>query len=145
MPQLDDYTVTITREMSWGQMDAFQHMNNIEYFRYFEDARIQYFERADLIDRSSGGGFDRVGPILASTSCQFKAPLAYPATIVAGARVIELEDDRFKLEHAVADRASDHIAAVGEALIVTFDYSEGHKVEVPDKWLDEIRRLEGSI
>jgi len=28
----------------WGDMDSFQHVNNVIYFRYFESARIQYFE-----------------------------------------------------------------------------------------------------
>ena len=26
--------------MRWGEMDALSHMNNVSYFRYFEQARI---------------------------------------------------------------------------------------------------------
>ena len=34
------YSVTIETPVAWGEMDAFQHVNNIVYFRYFESARI---------------------------------------------------------------------------------------------------------
>ena len=39
------YPVVIEIPVAWGEMDAFQHLNNIVYFRYFESARIAYFER----------------------------------------------------------------------------------------------------
>ena len=31
--------------VSWGEMDAFGHLNNVVYFRYFESARIAALER----------------------------------------------------------------------------------------------------
>jgi acyl-CoA thioester hydrolase len=30
--------------MRWGEMDALGHMNNVSYFRYFEEVRIAWFE-----------------------------------------------------------------------------------------------------
>ena len=30
------YAVTIALKVQWGDMDAFNHVNNIMYFRYFE-------------------------------------------------------------------------------------------------------------
>lgn len=45
---LADYPVIATFPIAWGDMDAFQHVNNTRYFRYFEDARIAYFEEADI-------------------------------------------------------------------------------------------------
>ena len=46
---LAGYPVIIEIPVAWGEMDAFQHVNNIVYFRYFESARITYFERTGLI------------------------------------------------------------------------------------------------
>ncbi|MCZ6911333.1 MAG: acyl-CoA thioesterase, partial [Proteobacteria bacterium] len=42
MKVLDDYPVVIELPVVWGEMDAFDHVNNIIYFRYFESARIAY-------------------------------------------------------------------------------------------------------
>ena len=40
-------------QMRWGDMDALGHMNNTVYFRYFEQARISWFD--GLGDRLSPG------------------------------------------------------------------------------------------
>jgi acyl-CoA thioester hydrolase len=40
--------VIIEIPVAWGEMDALRHVNNIAYFRYFESARIAYFERLGL-------------------------------------------------------------------------------------------------
>ena len=32
--------VSSTVTLHWGEMDAFQHLNNVQYFRHFETARI---------------------------------------------------------------------------------------------------------
>ena len=42
---IGDYPVTIELPIVWGDMDAFQHVNNIVYFKHFESARISYFEK----------------------------------------------------------------------------------------------------
>jgi acyl-CoA thioester hydrolase len=34
------YPVVLTQDVIWGDLDAFGHINNTVYFRYFEDARI---------------------------------------------------------------------------------------------------------
>ena len=138
---LQDYPVMASIPIAWGDMDAFQHVNNTRYFRYFEDARIAYFDAADIAGVS--GVPSGIGPILASTSCRFKAPLTFPDTIGVGARVTELDEDRFLVEHAVASEKLGRIAAVGTALIVSFDYSKQAKANVPQEWREAIERLEG--
>lgn len=138
---LADYPVVAVFPIAWGDMDAFQHVNNTRYFRYFEDARIAYFEEASISGVS--GMPSGVGPILASTSCRFKAPLTYPDTIGVGARVISLEEDRFVVEHAVASEQLGRIAALGQALVVSYDYGEQRKAPVPAEWREAIESLEG--
>lgn len=138
---LADYPVTVERDVAWGEMDAFQHVNNVQYFRYFEDARIAYFREMGIY--RPGEDFGRHAPILASTSCRFKAPLTYPDALQIGTRVIEIEDDRLTFEYAVASDKLDRIATVGEGVIVSFDYEAGRKVDLPEEWVEAIERLEG--
>ena len=42
------WPVTIELPLLWGQMDALGHLNNTVYLRFFEEARIVLFDRADL-------------------------------------------------------------------------------------------------
>ena len=82
--QLDGYPVVIDVPVAWGEMDAFRHVNNIVYFRYFESARMECFLRIGLVDLLERTG---VGPILASTSCRFRFPLTYPDAVAIGTRI----------------------------------------------------------
>ena len=41
---LETFPVVSKIPVLWGDMDSFQHVNNVIYFRYFESARIQYFD-----------------------------------------------------------------------------------------------------
>lgn len=141
MAAMEDYPVTIERTLSWGQMDAFQHVNNVEYFRFFEDARIAYFEEMGIVgaaDPETGAA----GPILAETSCQFLAPLTYPDDVVVGATVPEVGEDRFTLEYGVVSRQLDRLVARGDSVVVAYDYDEGVKVEVPSDWREAVEGIE---
>ena len=79
-----DWPVTVRVPVAWGEMDAFGHVNNVVYFRYFETARIACFERIGYTESMRE---HQIGPILAHTECRFRLPLEYPDTITAATRV----------------------------------------------------------
>ena len=134
--------VVIETPVAWGEMDAFRHLNNTAYFRYFESARIAYFERLGLLEYMDATG---VGPILASTSCRFKIPLTYPDKVSVGARVSTVGDDRFTMEYYVVSHNHRRVAAEGIGLIVTFDYKENKKTPIPYELRRRIEELEASV
>ncbi len=129
MSVLPDHPVTVALPLQWGEMDAFGHVNNVVYFRYFETARIACFERLGYLEMVEDQG---QGPILASTSCRFRRPLAYPDQLTVGARIGAVDSDRFVMHYAVHSASLDDIAAVGEGLIVHFDYKNGRKTALPE-------------
>src|SRR2546421_10421054 len=100
-PLLKDFPVVVENPVVWGEMDSYRHVNNVAYFRYFENARLEYFRRLgwEAFEAATG-----VGPILAATAARFRRPLTYPDTIAVGARVARVEADRFTLEHRVVSR-----------------------------------------
>jgi len=134
-----DYPVTIEIPVVWGEMDAFQHVNNIVYFRYFESARISYFEKLDYMKFLEENG---VGPILASTQCNFKIPLTYPDRVTVGAKVETIEDERFTMKYIVVSHNHKKIAALGEGMIVSFNYRENKKTKIPDEIRNRIMNIE---
>ena len=46
---LPDYPVVIQQTVAWGDMDAYRHVNNVVYFRYLENARLEYLERLGVL------------------------------------------------------------------------------------------------
>ena len=140
---LEDFKVTFETPVAWGEMDAFNHVNNIVYFRYFESARIAYFRAVgfDVVMKSS-----RVGPILASTSCRYRRALSYPDRVTVGARaeVDSLADDRFQMTYRVVSHHQLAVAADGDGLIVSYDYERNAKAPLPDAVRDAILNLDGA-
>ena len=134
--------VVIETPVAWGQMDAFRHLNNTAYFRFFESGRIAYFERLNLLEYMEATG---VGPILAATNCRFKIPLTYPDTVSIGTRVPEVQHDRFTMEYYVVSHKHQKVAAEGTGLIVCFNYKENKKTAVPAELKKRIEELESSI
>jgi len=110
--------------VAWGDMDAFGHVNNIMYFRYFETARIALFDQVGFGGPSAPAG---VGPILAATECRFRVPVTYPDTVTAASWIDDLGDERFLMGYAVFSHAHDRIAADGTGTIVAYDYANGQK------------------
>lgn len=125
--------------VAWGEMDAFQHVNNIVYFRYFETARIALFEEIGFAGPAERGG---VGPILAATDCRFRIPLTYPDTVTAAAWVGDIGEDRFVMKYSVFSHRHMAVAAEGSGRIVAFDYASGAKARLPDSIVSSLRRLQ---
>jgi acyl-CoA thioester hydrolase len=138
---LEAYPVVIETPVAWGEMDSLRHVNNIVYFRYFESARMAYFDRVGFRACTDETG---VGPILASTRCKFILPLTYPDTVSIGARVSEIEDDRFLMSYAVVSHNHARLAAEGDGLIVSYDYRALTKAPLPEEIERRIRDLEGA-
>ena len=134
--------VVIEIPVAWGEMDSFQHVNNIVYLRYFESARIAYFERLRLMEFMNQTG---IGPILASVQCKFKIPLTYPDTVSVGTRITKVEHDRFVMEYYVVSHKHQKIAAEGEGVVVSFNYRENKKALLPEEIKQRIAELKASI
>jgi acyl-CoA thioester hydrolase len=136
---LQGFPVIVTVPVAWGDMDAFQHVNNTRFFRYFEDARIAYFERTGVTDLSGASG---VGPIVAHISARFKSPLTYPDEVQVGTRVVSVGQHSFKMEHKLVSVALHRVAAIGATVVVAYDYVEGKKTLLPESWRRALGRVE---
>ena len=95
---LKGFPVAVEQALSWGDMDMHGHINNIWFFRYIENARIAYYEAIGKYEHEKETG---AGLVLASTSCKFKSPLAYPDTVATGARIEEILEDRAIMSYRV--------------------------------------------
>lgn len=140
MLEEEDWAVQIPLPLRWGEMDAYQHLNNTVYFRYFEDVRIKYFEVIGLHEVKAK---TNIAVILASTQCRFRLPLTYPDQLSVGARITELSADRFVMEYRIVSEQHGKVAATGEGLLVAFDYDKGQKAKLPQSLVDAIVELEG--
>lgn len=135
---MEHFPIQIKFPIAWGDMDAFGHVNNVVYFRWFESARMAYFEKIRLEPTKALAG---VGPILAHTSCQFLLPLQYPDTVTAKARIKSMGNTSFVMQYEIVSDAKG-IAAMGEGVVVMIDYTTNKKVPLPAEMRAAIKQLE---
>lgn len=138
---LKEFPVVVELPVVWGEMDARQHVNNAVYFRYFESARTVYFEKLGVWAMIGEVG---VGVILASINCRFRIPLTFPDTISVGVRAVNLQEDRFTVEHRVVSHRHQKIAAEGDGVLVAYDYNQLKKTSLPEAFRQRIHEMEGS-
>jgi acyl-CoA thioester hydrolase len=139
---MEGFAVIERFAIHWGDMDALGHVNNARYFTWFETARIAYFRRLALeADRPT-----TIGPILASTTCNFLRPIVFPARIAAGARVTKLGTKSFTMEYRIALQDDEETPfAEGTAVVVLYDYEAKRSISIPDDLRAAIRTLDAGV
>jgi acyl-CoA thioester hydrolase len=117
---------TSFQPIRWGDMDALGHVNNIVYFQYMEQARIEWLY-AHRGDRSHAGG---TGPVIVNASCTFLVPLVYPGDVEV--RMYLGEAGRSSVATHYELDANGKRAAEGAAKMVWIDLASGKSVPLPE-------------
>jgi len=133
------YPIHLKQAVIWGDMDAFEHVNNTVYFRYFEDARMEFFMKLGVMEHLKSTS---IGPILASTRCDFRAPLNFPDEIVIGAWIDQVAEKRFTMHYRVHSLNQKCLVAEGEGLVVFYDYENKKSSVIPEHIVQSIERLQ---
>jgi acyl-CoA thioester hydrolase len=114
--------------MRWGDMDAMGHVNNTNYFRYLEQARIEWYTE---LGRTRDQGV--MEAVVVSAHCTFFRPLQYPGTVEV--RTYAGSPGRSSFEITQEIRRTDDpetIYAAGGAKVVWVDHQIGKSVPLPD-------------
>ncbi len=136
---LGRYPVSIAFPVVWGEMDAFQHVNNVVYARWAESGRIAYFERLRLMEREGG-----VGPILAKLSIDYRRPVTYPDRILLDTTVKRIGNSSFTVGSRIRSDVQGIEVATDEEVIVLFDYRAATPTPVDERLRAAIAALERS-
>jgi acyl-CoA thioester hydrolase len=124
--------------VAWGDMDALGHVNNTVYLRWFESARIAWWEKVAPAARPLAEG---IGPILARTTIDYRRPVRYPDTVEVRVTARRIGGKSATLWYEVTSSAQDQaVVAEGETVIVMYDYRSGTTVPIDDTLRDAMQR-----
>lgn len=138
MKNINDFPIQVRFPIAWGEMDAFNHVNNINYFRYFENARIKYFDEVGIFEFQRETG---IAPVMAELNCRYLQSVKYPDNLTVGARVKSVGDTSFIQEYLIVSEKLG-AAAFGRGVLVMYDFNTSEKKSVPDKIRTAIKELE---
>ena len=119
---------TTRMPVRWGDMDAYGHVNNTVYFRYFEQTRVEWLERMG----SRVSVEEPVGPVIINASCTFLAPVNYPATVVIKMYAGDPGRSSVMTWYELFVEGDERLYAEGAAKTVWMDMSTGKSAPIPD-------------
>jgi acyl-CoA thioester hydrolase len=114
----------------WMDNDAYQHVNNVVYYSYFDTVVNQYLIEEGVLDIVTSP----VIGLVVETKCNYFSPLTFPETVHAGLRVAKLGTSSVRYEvglfrnddplaaaqghfvHVYVERATNKPALLPEAL-----------------------------
>ena len=113
----------------WGDMDAYNHVNNTIYFRYCEQARIEWLEALGFVVRTDQPS----GPVIINAACTFMIPVNYPATIRMEMFAGSPGRSSLMTWYEMRVAGDDRLYAEGSSKVVWMDHATGRSVPLPDE------------
>lgn len=121
----------------WMDNDVFQHVNNVNYFSFFDTA-VTYFEMTEgVVDLLEGP----VHCVVAEVMCRYHSSVAFPDRITVGIRVARVGGSSVRYEIGVFRNDEDVAAAEGYFVHVFVDRATQRPAPVPEASRELLQRI----
>ena len=130
LPELKKQVYETRFPVRWGDMDAMGHVNNAQYFRYLETARIDWMRGMGLNPDPAWQG-----PVIVNAFCNFYQQLAYPDEVLLKMFVSDPARTTFET-WATMERVAQPgvICAAGGGTVIWVDFPRQKAAALPD-WI----------
>jgi acyl-CoA thioester hydrolase len=119
----------------WGDMDAMGHVNNAVYFRYIEQARIEWFFSMDV-----GTTPTTDGPVVINANCTFLRQLKFPGDLEIRTFIGAIGRSSFETMQEIRRVDDpDTLVAEGGAKVVWVNTQTGKSMPIPDAFRQMIK------
>jgi len=129
---------TSRQPIRWADMDMLGHVNNTVFFRYCEQARIEWTYGL----HEGGDAYGDTGPVIVNASCTFLLPLVYPGEIEVRMYLADPGRTSVGSYYEILKDGTKH--ADGAAKLVWIDIATGRSVPLPDRVTAPLRALESA-
>ncbi|MCO5094726.1 MAG: acyl-CoA thioesterase [Lysobacteraceae bacterium] len=111
----------------WGDLDAYNHVNNASYLRYLEETRVQWLH-------TFTSDWDAMGaaPVMAAVQLNYRAPIGWPAELVVTQKISRIGNTSLTIEHRIESADGRVLHADGHVVLVWIDRTSGQPVPLPD-------------
>lgn len=118
---------SVPMTVRWGDLDAFNHVNNATFLVYAQEARLAWLAGVE------GVWFDEtMMPVVAAANVNFRRQLAWPAQIVVELAATRVGNSSVTIAHRIAAAGDrDCVYADGDVVMVWVDPRNGRSVTLP--------------
>lgn len=111
----------------WGDMDAYGHVNNTLYFRYFEEARFQLMKDKNIPAHGDSH------PVVVTIGCTFLRPIFHPDHLRVDIYLADPGRSSFMIYYKIITASHpDSPSAEGYSKVVWVSSDTGKSVALPD-------------
>jgi acyl-CoA thioester hydrolase len=111
----------------WMDNDVFQHVNNVNYFSFFDTA-VTYYEMTEAVVGLLDGP---VHCVVVEVTCRYHSSLSFPDRVVVGIRVAAIGRSSVRYEIGVFRNDEDIAAAEGHFVHVFVQRGVQKPVPIP--------------
>ncbi|MES2899072.1 MAG: thioesterase family protein [Pseudomonadota bacterium] len=111
----------------WMDNDVYGHVNNVQYYSYFDTAVNQFLIERGVLDIHKG---EIVGFVVDS-GCSYFSPIAFPDQVHVGIRVAKLGNSSVRYQIGIYRNDDPAPAAVGHFVHVYVERSSNLAVPIP--------------
>ena len=122
----------------WKDNDVFGHVNNAEYYSFFDTAVMRFMIDEGVISITGGP----IGTLVAETGCRFHREVTFQDDIVVGLRVATLGNSSVSYEIGVFLNSDEAAAADGHFVHVFVDRATKQPTRIPDGIRSILQRLQ---
>ena len=101
------------------ESDALGHINNVSFFIYLEQARVDFFMDTQIL-----GNLEEWSFVAASAHCDFKKQAYVNQNLVVKTWVSHIGRTSLKLKHQILDQQNEDLVAEGEVVLVSYNVTE---------------------
>ncbi len=116
----------------FGDLDAMRHLNNVEYLRFFETARIAYITTLIPAHKPAEPEGDW-GVIFAECHVNYRAPAFFDELVRTHVRPSHLRRSSIRMEFLMESGDDGRVLADGWGALVGYDYVAGRAIPLPDE------------
>lgn len=120
-----------------SDIDVYQHVNNVQYYAYFDTLVNDYMIRFGGLDMVN----DTIIGLLVESGCRFHKSLNYPETIEGCLRTVKLGNSSARHEIALFRDGDPHPAATGHFVHVFVERGVQKPVPIPAKIRAALEKL----
>jgi acyl-CoA thioester hydrolase len=132
-----DYRWFHTITTRWIDNDVFQHVNNVNYFSFFDTA-VTYYEMSEKVVGLLEGP---VHCVVVEVACRYHTSLAFPDLVHVGIRVASIGRSSVRYEVGIFRNDEDVAAAEGHFVHVFVERGVQRPVAIPDEARAKLGRI----
>ena len=118
----------------FGHLDAMRHLNNVEFLRFFETARIEFLR--SIAPAHDPANPDDFGLIFAECHINYRAPGFYDDVVAVSIRPGDIKRSSFRVNFEM--HVAERLIAEGWGALVSYDYAAGKAAALPKRLSDAL-------